>query len=115
AGWRQEAHWEYDFRDPPRGRPEAALGLASDQCSLAVLRGRRFKYVHFAALPPLLFDLERDPGELVDRASDPDYAKVRLEMAETMLGWRQPHADRSLANHFITAGGVIERKGSRYA
>jgi arylsulfatase A-like enzyme len=114
SGWRQEAHWEYDFRDPAGQTAETALGLASDQCGLAVLRGRRFKYVHFAALPPLLFDLERDPGELVNCAQDPAYAKIRLEMAEKMLSWRLTHADRTLANHFITADGIIERKGPQY-
>jgi arylsulfatase A-like enzyme len=113
SGWRQEAHWEYDFHDPLRGRAEAALGLSSDQCALAVLRGRRFKYLHFPALPPLLFDLEADPGELVDRAGDPAYRDVRLAMAEKMLDWRMTHADRVLTSRFITADGVIERKGPR--
>ncbi|MGH8722002.1 MAG: alkaline phosphatase family protein, partial [Burkholderiales bacterium] len=56
--WRREAHWEFDFREPATLAAERHFGLSSDQCNLAVLRGRRFKYVHFVALPPLLFDLQ---------------------------------------------------------
>lgn len=113
ASWREEAHWEYDFRDPVRERAEAALGLADEQCAIAVLRGRRWKYVHFTALPPLLFDLEADPGELVDRAQDPACREIRLEMTARMLSWRMNHADRTLASRFITDRGVIERAGPR--
>jgi arylsulfatase A-like enzyme len=113
AAWRQEAHWEFDFRDPVRQRPEEALGLADDECSLAVLRGRNYKYVHFAAQPPLLFDLEKDPGELVDRARDPAYRDVLLGQMAKMLSWRMVHADRTLTSQFVTPGGVIERKGPR--
>jgi arylsulfatase A-like enzyme len=112
-GWRQEAHWEYDFRDPVRGRVEAALGLADEQCAMAVMRGERYKYVHFTALPPLLFDLVADPGELVDRAEDPAYRDIRVASADKMLSWRMNHADRRLASRFITDHGVIERAGPR--
>ena len=115
GNWRQEAHWEFDFRDPVRGRIEGALGLADDECALAVLRGRKYKYVHFAAQPPLLFDLEKDPGELVDRASDPAYHEILLASAGKMLSWRMIHADRTLTSRFVTPKGVIERKGPRTA
>ncbi len=37
------------------------------QCNLAVIRDASFKYVHFAGLPPLLFDLTKHPGELRER------------------------------------------------
>src|SRR5262249_3544862 len=94
ADWRQEAPWGDDFRDPVRGRPESALGLADEQCGLAVLRGERYKYVHFTGLPPLLFDLETDPGELVNRAEDPTFREIRLGYAEKMLSWRMNHAER---------------------
>jgi arylsulfatase A-like enzyme len=113
ASWRQEAHWEYDFRDPVRGRAESALGLADEECGIAVLRGERYKYVHFTALPPLLFDLQTDPGELINRAEDPAFGAIHLACAEKMLSWRMNHADRILSSRFITAQGVIERNGPR--
>ena len=111
--WREEAHWEYDFRDPVRQGPETALGITSDQCSLAVLRGRRYKYVHFAALPPLLFDLQADPQETRNLADDPAHQPQLLDCASRMLSWRMTHAERVLANMFLTADGVVERRGPR--
>jgi len=94
--WRKEAHWEIDFRDVIRGRPEAEMGLSLDTCSLSVIRNQRYKYVHFTALPPLLYDIEADPGELVNHADDPAYARVVAEYAQKMLSWRMAHAERTL-------------------
>ncbi len=45
-----------------------------DKCGLAVVQDESFKYVHFAALPPLFFDLKADPGQFRNRAGDPAYA-----------------------------------------
>jgi arylsulfatase A-like enzyme len=113
GGWREEAHWEFDFRDPVSQKPEQALGLTSDQCTLNVLRGRRYKYVHFTALPPLLFDLERDPGETRNLADDPAYTPVALDCARKLLSWRMNHDERTLTGMFLTEEGVFERRGPR--
>jgi arylsulfatase A-like enzyme len=113
--WRREAHWEYDFREAQGGAPERALGIRLHECSLAVLRTERHKYVHFAALPPLLFDLECDPEERVDRSRDPEYATVLLECAQRMLSWRMAHDDQTLTHMALTPDGVYERKGARWA
>ncbi len=113
ADWRQAAHWEYDFRDIERQGPETALGLTSDECTLNVVRTRRHKLVHFTALPPLLFDLELDPHEMVNRADDRDYAPVMLDMTRRLLSWRMAHDERVLANTFIGPDGVIERRPAR--
>lgn len=69
-------------------RLETALGISSNQCNYAVLRGARYKYVHFAALPPLLFDIVADPGETANLATDPAMTPVLLECAQKMLDWR---------------------------
>ena len=52
--WRNAVYFEHDFRDVRTQKPETALGISSDQCAYAAIRDNRFKYVHFAALPPLL-------------------------------------------------------------
>jgi arylsulfatase A-like enzyme len=58
--------------------------------------------VHFAALPPLLFDLESDPEELHDRSRDPSAATTLLEHARELLSWRMRHADKTLTHMRIT-------------
>ncbi len=110
ASWRTEAHWEYDFRDVRRGAPEAALGLSMDQCTLAVQRGQRYKYVHFCGLPPLLFDLEKDPGEFHNLADDPAHAGIVLACASRMLSWRMENAERTLTHHHLGKGGLAFRR-----
>jgi arylsulfatase A-like enzyme len=109
SGWREEAHWEYDFRDLRELEPERALGLASDQCALAVIRGARYKYVHFAALPPLFFDLQEDPDELHDRARDSAYQPLVLAHAQKLLSWRMAHEDRTLSHFHLGPGGLVCR------
>ena len=104
---RAEAHFEYDFRDVVSGKAQAELGLDMDACSLASLRDAAFKYVHFAGLPPVLFDLTVDPHELVNVADDPAYRDTRLACAERLLGWRARHLDRTMTGLALTDTGVV--------
>ena len=97
--WRDAAHWEFDFRDP---EVEAALGLHMEECTLNVLRTADAKYVHFPSLPPLLFDLRKDPAELVDRVPDPAYAAQRAHMLDALLSWRMRHTDKTLSHVRVT-------------
>jgi arylsulfatase A-like enzyme len=109
ADWRQEVYFEHDFRTVVTQRAEKVLGIASDECSYAVVRDRRYKYVHFAALPPLLFDLEADPHETTNLATRPEMAATVLRYAQKMLDWRLSHADRTLTNMALTKDGVFSR------
>jgi arylsulfatase A-like enzyme len=70
--------------------------LRLDACSLCVLRDRRYKYIHFTALPPLLYDIAADPNELANLAGDPGHAGVLAEYTQKMLSWRMAHAERIL-------------------
>lgn len=106
--WRDAAHWEYDFRSISTEHAERHFGIGSRQCNLAVIRSDRFKYVHFAGgLPPLLYDLVDDPGELKNLADDPAHMSVRLDHAERLLAWRAEHLDQSLALSELTENGVV--------
>ena len=42
-----------------------------------MLRTGRWKYVHYVADPPELYDLVADPDELTDLGADPRYVDVR--------------------------------------
>ena len=105
--WRDSVHWEYDFRDPVTQQAEKAMDLHSNQCTLNVIRDQHYKYVHFTALPPLLFDLQNDPDEFVNRANDPAYADISLRYAQKLLSLRMQHAERTLANTLLTPQGVV--------
>ncbi|HEY5106953.1 MAG TPA: alkaline phosphatase family protein [Caulobacteraceae bacterium] len=107
--WRDAAHWEYDFRDDASSSTSDAQGPAADQCAMTILRGGRFKYVHFANLAPLLFDLEADPHEMTDLAGDPAHATTVLACVQALLSWRMTHEDRTLSHLALTSKGVVER------
>jgi arylsulfatase A-like enzyme len=109
ANWRTEVHYEFDFRDLYYTKPETSLGIPMDKCSLAVVQDETFKYVHFAALPPLFFDLAKDPGQFVNRAGDPAYAGRMGEYAAKMLDWRLGFAERTLTGYRATPRGLEVR------
>jgi arylsulfatase A-like enzyme len=113
GSWRDAAHWEFDFRDVSGQSAEQALGIDSTGLSMVAIRTARWKYVHFTALPPLLFDLKSDPDNLVNLAGRPDHAAVQLEMAEKLLSWRARHLDQTLALQELTPRGVVKRQVSR--
>ena len=108
-GWRDAVHYEFDFRDLFYSKPESALGISMDQCSLAVVQDARYKYVHFAALPPLLFDLQRDPGQFHDLAGDDDHVRTVRDYASRMLDWRLAYAERTLTGFAASPDGLVER------
>ncbi len=109
-GWRDAVHLEFDFREPTSTIIESVFGIRQDQAAIAVLRSASTKYVRFCGgFPPLLFDLADDPGELVDRASDPAYASRRADAAEALLTLRMEHTDPRLANTRATPTGTVHR------
>jgi arylsulfatase A-like enzyme len=79
---------------------------------MCAMRTEDWKYVHFAALPPVLYDLRRDPNETHNVAGDPAYATLRTEAAGRMLTWRMWHADRTLTHLCATPEGLVDRRGS---
>ena len=102
--WRDAAHWAVDFRDVAGRHMETLLDLPSAHCNLQVVRTEHFKYVHFAGLPPVLFDLDSDPDELVNRAHDPAFARLRIEGAERLLRWRQQNEEHTLTGYLARRG-----------
>ena len=107
--WRDAVHWEFDFRDIAGQKAEKHFGLPSTRLNMAAIRTARWKYVHFAGLPPLLFDMDADPANLSNLATDPAHLSVRLQLAEKLLAWRATHLDQTLALSELTKDGVVSR------
>jgi arylsulfatase A-like enzyme len=80
-----------------------------DQCSLCVVQDERYKYVHFAALPPLFFDLAADPHQFRNLAEDPAHAGLVKHYAQRALSWRLSHAERTLTGFRATPAGLENR------
>ncbi|UCF92813.1 MAG: alkaline phosphatase family protein [Desulfobacterales bacterium] len=114
--WRTEVHWEVDFRffdEYPGVYPDRELNLDPEACVYNVIRDGRYKYVHFAALPPLFFDLQKDPGEQQNLAGDSGYTELVLRYALKMLSWRMVNDERTLTHLMAGPDGLIERPRSR--
>jgi arylsulfatase A-like enzyme len=109
ATWRDAVHFEYDLRG---GWPTPSLlpdGAGPEVGPLAVMRTARWKYVHFTGLPPVLYDLATDPGEMRNVAADPAYRDLLAEAAQGMLSWRMAHADPGLGTLMASPDGLVQR------
>jgi len=85
ASWRREtvAEWTFEYYHAP-----SAFGLPSRSCRAILLRNKRFSLCHFNGLPDMLFDLEKDPNELHNIATDPAYTNVLVELKTRLLDWQ---------------------------
>lgn len=110
ADWRRLVHYEYDFRNLYYSEPEQSLGVDMDEASLAVIQDEAGKYVHFTTLPPLYFDLVRDPGQLADRVGSADAQPDVLRLSQAMLSWRMRFAERTLTGFAASPGGLVRRR-----
>ena len=76
-----------------------------------MLRFGRFKYCHYVAYPPQLFDLAEDPEELVDLAANPHYASTLAEGERLLRAALDPEgtdqrAKRRQAELLASFGGL---------
>ena len=104
--WRDHAFMEIEFGTP--GTPsviERKIGFDLLQANAAILREHKWKYVHFnGGLPPLLFDVETDPGETTNLAGDPHYEGEMLRLSRKMLDHRMTHQFKA---HSATVIGKV--------
>ncbi|MEM6637314.1 MAG: alkaline phosphatase family protein [Pseudomonadota bacterium] len=89
--WRRYAFSEYDYatRDARR-----VVGVPQEDARLTMVFDGRWKYIHVEGFAPLLFDLETDPDELVDRASDHECAGEISRLADAHFAWTRAHHSR---------------------
>jgi choline-sulfatase len=60
-----------------------------------MVRSGNFKYLRFADMPDVLFDLAADPGETHNLAADPAYAQVAGDLREKLAKFAPPTCERS--------------------
>ena len=89
--WRRYAISEYDYSVSPTAR---VLDVRPTDARMFMVADRRWKYVHADGFRPMLFDLENDPGELVDLGADPSLADVRSRLLNALNLWARRQSQR---------------------
>ncbi|RWB60691.1 alkaline phosphatase family protein [Mesorhizobium sp.] len=75
---------EYDFSgDATRLK----LAMPVSDCKLYMVTDGRFKLVHGEGVPPMLFDLRTDPGELRDLGREPSAAADIERLRKVLMRW----------------------------
>ncbi len=94
--WRSAVFCDSDFS---LRHARKTLGLDVDEARGFMVRTERWKYVHFEKLPPQLFDLAADPGELVDLGRSPAHVAVLDEMRDRLFNWALSRKTRTTVSH----------------
>ena len=97
--------FEWDFRELYYTDSIEKLKLAPEECNLTVIRSNEWKYVHFPTFPSLLYNINNDPYEKDNLASNPSYDSIKAEMAGKLLSHRILHAERQMSNTKLTSTG----------
>jgi N-acetylglucosamine-6-sulfatase len=73
------------------------------------LRTDRYKLITYPGknLSPELYDLENDPGEMVNRAADPDYASVLDDMQQRLKRGKEATGLTPRINHSVLTPCII--------
>jgi arylsulfatase A-like enzyme len=95
--WRSAACCELDYATR---QARVALGIAPKRARGWMLRGERWKYVHWLDLPPQLYDMIEDPRELRDLGRDPAHAATVRRMRDLLF---EHFADRLTRTSFTAA------------
>jgi len=70
----------------------------------------RFKYIHVEKMRPMLFDLETDPDELQDLATDPDYKDQIDQLRDLHFEWARQHHNRITRSASIVESMTDDRE-----
>lgn len=92
VSWRDYCVSEYDYatRDA-----RVALEIDQNDARLVMIFDGRWKYTHVETMRPMLFDLETDPNELVDLATNPDFKDQLDRMRSLHFQWTREHHNRT--------------------
>ena len=91
--WRDVVISEMDYSTTPMANK---LGMAHRDARLFMAFDGRWKLVHAEGnLPPLLFDLQEDPDELVDLGRNPKFEAERARLYEHLHRWTRRLSQRT--------------------
>ena len=110
ASWRRFVFSEYDYSI---SQAIVQLGVAPLDAHLFMVADKRWKYMHATGFRPMLFDLETDPGELVDLGADPAFSEQRARMASALHAWSLRTSQRTTRSEsqLATMRGRSQRRG----
>ena len=81
-------------------------------CRMAMIFDGRWKLVHAEGFRPMLYDLETDPDEFLDRGDDPAASDARGRLMANLNAWYRRHHNRTtISDSEIKArsGGDMQR------
>ena len=111
AVWRDYVVSEYDYSQTQAAKK---LGLGSPDARLFMIADKRWKFVHseHPDHPPMLFDMETDPDELIDLGCDPDYRPICDKMMLRLGQWARRQSQRtSISDEEIAKAQSGKRDG----
>ncbi|WP_180897379.1 alkaline phosphatase family protein [Martelella soudanensis] len=91
GSWRKYAISEYDYSTRS---PRRALDVDEADARLIMVFDGRWKYIHCEGFRPMLFDLETDPGEVVDLGAVAEHEQTRERLRQEMDRWSRTHHNR---------------------
>lgn len=94
---------EHDYHWSDMAR---ALGVPQEDARTVMIFDGRWKYVRCEGFPPVLFDLETDPKEVIDLgvSEDAEHATARARMEAALLEWATRHHTRVTATPKVLQG-----------
>jgi arylsulfatase A-like enzyme len=103
--WRKVVFSEYDYcmQDV-----RLKLNQPIEQCRLFMVFDGRWKFIHASGFRPMLYDLQSDPQELIDRGEDPSCAGVIARLQSALFDWALHPKD-----HITTSREKIEAYASQ--
>jgi arylsulfatase A-like enzyme len=84
ADWRKVVFSEYDYAMQD---VRVMLNQPIDRCRLFMVFDGRWKFIHASGFRPMLYDLETDPQEFVDRGADPACAEIVARLQSELFDW----------------------------
>src|SRR5436190_1863570 len=84
ADWRKVIFSEYDYC---MQEVRLKLNQPIERCRLFMVFDGRWKYIHASGFRPMLYDLETDPEEFLDRGDDPDCAGIIARLQAELFDW----------------------------